>query len=73
MALKEYIEIKRTIPKVRKKPFKVFMLHLIAVVINNIIPFACGFYFVQTKNIFFIMPMFFVIFFNIVVRTDKDV
>jgi hypothetical protein len=71
MALKEYIEIKRTMPKkVRKHPFKVFMLHLIAVGINNLIPFICGFYFLKTENIIFILPMFFVIFFNIVVKGD---
>jgi hypothetical protein len=73
MALKEYIgniEIKPTISN--SSPFKVFLLNLMAVVINNIIPFACGVYFVQTKSLIFVLPMFFVIFFNVAVRSDKN-
>jgi hypothetical protein len=74
MPLKEYIEVRPIIKVSNKKhDFKYFVLDVISIIIKSIIPFVCGFYFVKSKNILFIIPIFFLIFFDIIVKGDKDV
>jgi hypothetical protein len=70
MALKEYIELKPTIRKDVR--FKTFLLQMLAVFINNLMPFMCGVYFVQTQSIIFLPPVLFSVFFNIYMRGDDN-
>lgn len=61
MKLREYIEIKPRVPK-RKRGIMLFFFN---VIIQSILPFVCGFYFYQTKNVLYLAVFIVVIFFNI--------
>ena len=72
MPLKEYIEIKPTI-NVKRKRNRVarLMLGTLAVSINSVLPFVCGFYFMKTGNILFIAPLVFLVFFRMGIAYDS--
>jgi len=69
MALKEYLDIRQNV-KISRKKNNLYLLvcNLIAIIVNNIVPFVSGYYFFKTENLIFVLPVFIVIFFNVVVK-----
>jgi hypothetical protein len=63
MRLREYVEIKPRVPK--RRGLRHVALFMFNVIIQSILPFVCGFYFYQTRNLMYLVVFVVVIFFNI--------
>jgi hypothetical protein len=69
MRLKEYIEVK---PIWSKKPAtnREILTEVIEISLQSILPFVCGFYFLKTRNVLFLLVFVFIIFFHFEVKKD---
>jgi hypothetical protein len=70
VTLREYVEV-RPITKKRIQTFKRVIMETLLVFIQTIIPFICGYFFYSTKNLLFLLPILFIMVFNITIREEE--
>jgi hypothetical protein len=75
MALKEYIKI---VPlteqgKKSKSTMITVVLPTFNIFLTTILPFVCGVYFAEKRNILFLIPILFFVFFRVIISEDDNV